>query len=65
MSCLFFGQERAGVINVGALSKLRRMVRTDGLSVREASKKLGIARNTAARWLSMRVKRRSRPRCRR
>jgi len=41
------------VINVGTLSKLRRMVRRDGLSVREASKKLGIARNTAARWLAM------------
>ena len=41
------------MINVGTLSKLRRMVRRDGLSVREASKKLGIARNTAARWLTM------------
>ena len=41
------------MINVGTLSKLRRMVRRDGLSVREASKKLGIARNTAARWLAM------------
>jgi orotate phosphoribosyltransferase-like protein len=41
------------VINVGTLSKLRSMVRRDGLSVREASKRLGIARNTAARWLAM------------
>ena len=41
------------MINVGTLSKLRRMVRRDGLSVSEASKKLGIARNTAARWLAM------------
>ena len=41
------------MINVGTLSKLRRLVRRDGLSVREASKKLGIARNTAARWLAM------------
>ena len=38
---------------MGTLSKLRRMVRRDGLSVREASKRLGIARNTAARWLAM------------
>ncbi len=41
------------MINVGTLSKLGRMVRTDGLSVREASKRLGIARNTPARWLSI------------
>ena len=41
------------MINVGTLSKLRRMVRRDGLSVREASKRLGIARNTATRWLTM------------
>ena len=41
------------MINVGTLSKLRRLVRRDGLSVREASKKLGIARNTATRWLAM------------
>ena len=41
------------MINVGTLSKLRRMVHRDGISVREASKRLGIARNTAARWLAM------------
>lgn len=41
------------MINVGTLSKLRRMVHREGLSVREASKRLGIARNTAARWLAM------------
>ena len=29
------------------------MVHRDELSVREASKRLGIARNTAARWLGM------------
>jgi transposase len=41
------------VINVGTLSKLRRLVRRDGLSVREASRRLGISRNTATRWLAM------------
>ncbi len=41
------------MISVGTLSKLRRLVRRDGLSVREASRRLGIARNTAARWLAM------------
>ena len=38
---------------MGTLSKFRRMVRREDLSVREASKKLGIARNTVARWLAM------------
>lgn len=38
---------------MGTLSKLRRLVLRDGLSVREACKRLGIARNTAARWLAM------------
>jgi transposase len=37
---------------VGTLSKLRRMVRREGLSVREAARRLSIARNTAARWLA-------------
>jgi transposase len=41
------------VIDVGTLSKLRRLVLREGLSVREACKRLGIARNTAARWLAM------------
>jgi transposase len=40
------------VINVSTLSKLRRMVRRDGVSVREASRRLGISRTTAAKWLS-------------
>jgi len=37
---------------VGTLSKLRRMVLREGVSVREASRRLRISRNTAARWLS-------------
>jgi len=37
---------------VGTLSKLRRLVRRDGLSVREAARRLGIARNTATKWLT-------------
>jgi transposase len=37
---------------VGTLSKLRRMVRREGVSVREAARRLGISRNTAARWLA-------------
>lgn len=41
------------MINVGTLSKLRRMVRREGLSVRDACKRLGISRNTAARWLAL------------
>jgi transposase len=40
------------VINVGTLSKLRRLVLRDGLSVRQASLRLGISRNTATKWLS-------------
>ena len=39
------------MINVGTLSKLRRMVRRDGLSVREAARRLGISRTTAGKWL--------------
>jgi len=39
------------VINVGTLSKLRRMVRRDGVSVREAARTLGISRTTASKWL--------------
>ncbi|HRF84563.1 MAG TPA: IS21 family transposase [Pseudoxanthomonas sp.] len=38
---------------MGTLSKLRRMVRRDGLSVREAARRLGISRNTASKWLAM------------
>ncbi len=34
---------------MGTLSKLRRMVRRDGVSVREAARRLHISRNTAAR----------------
>ena len=41
------------MIDVGTLSKLRRMVRRDGLSVREAARRLGISRNTASKWLAM------------
>ena len=37
---------------MGTLSKLRRMVRRDGVSVREAARRLRISRNTAARWLA-------------
>ena len=37
---------------MGTLSKLHRLVRRDGLSVREAARRLGIARNTATKWLS-------------
>ena len=36
---------------MGTLSKLRRLVRRDGVSVREAARRLGISRNTAAKWL--------------
>ena len=39
------------MINLGTLSKLRRLVIRDRVSVREASRRLGISRNTAARWL--------------
>jgi len=40
------------VINVGTLSKLRRLVRRDGLSVRGAARRLGISRTTASKWLA-------------
>ena len=36
---------------MGTLSKLRRMVRRDGLSVRESARRLGISRTTATKWL--------------
>jgi transposase len=39
------------VISVGTLSKLRRMVLRDGISVRKASKILSISRTTAKKWL--------------
>ena len=39
------------MIDVGTLSKLRRMVRRDGMSVRESARRLGISRTTAAKWL--------------
>jgi len=38
---------------VGTLSKLRRMVRRDGLSVRASARRLGISRTTASKWLAM------------
>jgi len=37
---------------VSILSKLRRLVLRDGVSVREASRRLGISRNTASKWLA-------------
>ena len=37
---------------MSTLSKLRRLVLRDGVSVREASRRLGISRNTASKWLS-------------
>ena len=39
------------MINVSTLSKLRRLVLRDGVSIREASNRLGISRNTAKKWL--------------
>ena len=33
------------------LRKLRRLVLRDGVSIREASNRLGISRNTAKKWL--------------
>jgi len=41
------------VINVSALSKLRRMVGRDGVSVRESARRLGMSRTTAAKWLKV------------
>ena len=38
---------------MGTLSKLRRLVLREGVSVREAAQKVGIARNTASRWLAL------------
>ena len=52
LSCSFFEQGRPGVINVGTMSKWRRLVIRDGMSLRQASLRLGICRNTAAKWLS-------------
>jgi len=49
------GWGRTGVINVGTLSKLRRMVNRDGVSVRESARRLGISRTTATKWLSQEV----------
>jgi transposase len=37
---------------VGTLSKLRRMVLRENVSVREAARRLRISRNTATRWLA-------------
>ena len=36
---------------MSTLSKLRRLVLRDGISIREASNRLGISRNTATKWL--------------
>lgn len=48
---LIFWAGWSGVINVSTLSKLRRLVLRDGVSIREASNRLGISRNTAKKWL--------------
>ena len=37
---------------MGILNKLRRLVLRDGMSVRQASRRLGISRNTATKWLN-------------
>ena len=37
---------------MSTLSKLRRLVLRDGVSIREASRRLGISRNTASKWLT-------------
>ena len=52
LSCSIFEQGWLGVINVGTLSKWRRLVLRDGMSVRQASLRLGISRNSATKWLS-------------
>ena len=39
------------MINVGTLSKLRRLVNREGISQREAARRLGLSRNTVAKWL--------------
>ena len=36
---------------MSTLSKLRRLVLRQDVSVREASRRLGISRNTATKWL--------------
>ncbi len=40
------------MINAGTLRKLRDLVHREGVSVREAARRLCISRNTATRWLS-------------
>ncbi len=37
---------------MGILSKLRRLVRRDGISEREAARRLGLSRNTVSKWLA-------------
>ena len=37
---------------MGTLSKLRRLVLRENVSVREAARRLRISRNTAKRWLA-------------
>lgn len=37
---------------MGILSKLRRLVRRDGISQREAARRLGLSRNTVSKWLA-------------
>lgn len=41
------------MINVSTLSKLRRLVLRQDVSVREASRRLGISRNIATKWLKV------------
>lgn len=38
---------------MGTLSKLRRLVLRDGVSKREAARRLGLSRNTVTKWLSL------------
>ena len=39
------------MINVGTLSKLRRLVKREGISQRDAARRLGLSRNTVKKWL--------------
>ena len=41
------------MIDVSTLSKLRRLVQRDKMSVRGAARRLGLSRTTAGKWLAM------------
>ena len=41
------------MIDVSTLSKLRRLVERDKMSVRSAARRLGLSRTTASKWLAM------------